>query len=60
MVMTNEPEGVKDLKKHRQAYLRLGSWFVLGLGEFLRAAKAPEQQALLRLIGTLVEVPPFA
>ncbi|MCK1337694.1 hypothetical protein IVB38_17080 [Bradyrhizobium sp. 38] len=30
------------------------------LGEFLRDVKGPEQQALLRLIGTLVEVPPFA
>lgn len=30
------------------------------LGEFLRSGKGPEQQALLRLIGTLVEVPPFA
>jgi hypothetical protein len=30
------------------------------LGEFLRAGDGPEQQALLRLIGTLVEVPPFA
>jgi len=29
------------------------------LGEFLRSGKGPEQQALLRLIGTLVEVPPF-
>ncbi len=29
------------------------------LGEFLRDQKGPEQQALLRLIGTLVEVPPF-
>jgi len=27
------------------------------LGEFLRSGKGPEQQALLRLIGTLVEVP---
>jgi hypothetical protein len=26
----------------------------------LRDQKGPEQQALLRLIGTLVEVPPFA
>src|SRR4051794_26270519 len=31
----------------------------LELGEFLDA-KGPEQQALLRLIGTLVDVPPFA
>jgi hypothetical protein len=30
------------------------------LGQFLRDAKGPEQQALLRLIGTLVEVPPYA
>ena len=31
------------------------------LGEFLRhGAKGPEQQALLRLIATLVDVPPFA
>jgi hypothetical protein len=30
------------------------------LGEFLRSGKGPEQQALLRLIGTLVDVPPFA
>jgi hypothetical protein len=31
------------------------------LGEFLRSdVKGPEHQALLRLIGTLVDVPPFA
>src|SRR6187200_1482973 len=30
------------------------------LGEFLRSSNGPEQQALLRLIGTLVEVPPYA
>ena len=31
------------------------------LGEFLRSGNlSPEQQALLRLIGTLVEVPPYA
>jgi hypothetical protein len=31
------------------------------LGEFLRGdAKGPEHQALLRVIGTLVEMPPFA
>jgi hypothetical protein len=32
----------------------------LELGEFLRSGNGPEQQALLRLIGTMVEVPPFA
>jgi len=30
------------------------------LGASLRSGKGPEQQALLRLIGTLVEVPPSA
>ena len=30
------------------------------VGDFLRDGKGPEQQALLRLIGTLVEVPPYA
>jgi hypothetical protein len=30
------------------------------LGAFLREGAGPEQQALLRLIGTLVEVPPYA
>jgi hypothetical protein len=30
------------------------------LGEFLRSGDGPEQQALLRLIGALVEMPPFA
>lgn len=30
------------------------------LGAFLAAGNGPEQQALLRLIGTLVDVPPFA
>jgi hypothetical protein len=30
------------------------------LGDFLRDRKGPEQQALLRLVGTLVEEPPFA
>jgi hypothetical protein len=30
------------------------------LSDFLRQGNAPEQQALLRFIGTLVDVPPFA
>lgn len=32
----------------------------IDLGEFLLSGKGPEQQALLRLIATLVEVPPYA
>jgi hypothetical protein len=30
------------------------------LGDFLHAGRGPEHQALLRLIATLVDVPPFA
>lgn len=30
------------------------------LGDFLRSTHGPEQQALLRLIATLVDVPPYA
>lgn len=30
------------------------------LGEFLRSEEGPEQQAVLRLIGKLVDVPPYA
>jgi hypothetical protein len=30
------------------------------LGEFLRSPNGPEHQALLRLIGSLVDVPPYA
>ena len=30
------------------------------VGDFLRQTSGPEQQALLRLIATLVDVPPFA
>jgi hypothetical protein len=30
------------------------------LADFLRYAKGPEQQALLRLISTLVDMPPFS
>lgn len=30
------------------------------LGEFLRSGDGPERKALLRLIGTLVEIPPYA
>ena len=32
----------------------------IDLGKFLRGGNAPEQQALLRLIATLVDVPPYA
>jgi hypothetical protein len=37
-----------------------GKWSHIELTDFLRRGDGPEQQALLRLIGTLVDVPPFA
>lgn len=32
----------------------------IDLGDFLRLGNGPEQQALLRLIGKLVDIPPYA
>ena len=32
----------------------------IGVGDFLRRGDGPEQQALLRLIATLVDVPPYS
>lgn len=32
----------------------------MAVGDFLRRGEGPEQQALLRLIATLVQVPPYA
>lgn len=37
-----------------------GAVSCIDLGEFLSFGNGPEQQALLRLIGTLVDVPPYA
>jgi hypothetical protein len=45
---------------HKPNSLSGGQLSHIDVGEFLRSGKGPEQQALLRLIGTLVEVPPFA
>ena len=36
-----------------------GTVTILDLGSFLTFGNGPEQQALLRLIATLVEVPPY-
>ena len=55
-----EPEnghGFHHSPAQRSFWCRLSH---IALGEFLRSGNGPEQQALLRLIGTLVEVPPYA
>ena len=37
-----------------------GNVTVIDLGAFLSTGRGPEQQALLRLVATLVDVPPYA
>lgn len=46
----HEPNGPSG---GRHSHIELGSFLTTAVGK-------PEQQALLRLIGTLVEVPPYA
>jgi hypothetical protein len=53
-----EPENGHAFIVHQPNAPSGGRLSHLELGDFLRAA-GPEQQALLRLIGTLVEVPPY-
>lgn len=56
-----EPENGHAFVIHQPNAPSGGRLSHIELGEFLRSdPKGPEHQALLRLIGTLVEVPPFA
>lgn len=55
-----EPENGQAFIIHQPNAPSGGRVSHIELGEFLRSGKGPEQQALLRLIGTLVDVPPFA
>lgn len=56
-----EPAGGNAFIIHQPNAPSGGRLSHIELGEFLRAEpKGPEHQALLRLIGTLVEVPPYA
>jgi hypothetical protein len=55
-----EPAGGKAFIIHQPNAPAGARLSPIELGEFLRRGDGPEQRALLRLIGTLVEVPPFA
>jgi hypothetical protein len=56
-----EPESGHAFIIHQPTSPSGGRLSHIELGDFLRtSAGRPEQQALLRLIGTLVDVPPFA
>jgi hypothetical protein len=55
-----EPENGRAFIIHQPNAPSGGRLSHIELGEFLRSANGPEQQALLRLIGTLVDVPPFS
>ena len=55
-----EPENGNAFIIHQPNAPSGGRLSHIELGEFLRSGKGPEQQALLRVIGTLVEVSPFS
>jgi hypothetical protein len=55
-----EPADGRAFVIHQPVSQSGGKLSHIELGEFLRNGKGPEQQALLRLIGTLVEVPPYS
>jgi hypothetical protein len=58
--LSREPENGHAFVIHQPNAPSGGHLSHIELGEFLRSEKGPEQQALLRLIGSLVELPPFA
>ncbi len=55
-----EPENGHAFVIHQPNAPSGGRLSHIELGTFLKEGRGPEHQALLRLIGTLVEVPPFA
>ena len=55
-----EPTNGRALITHQPNAPSGGRLSHIELGEFLRTGSGPEQQALLRLIATLVDVPPYA
>ena len=59
--LDREPENGRAFIIHQPNAPSGGRLSHIELGAFLQGgAKGPEHQALLRLIGTLVEVPPYA
>lgn len=55
-----EPESGHAFVIHQPNAPSGGRLSHIELGVFLRDGAGPEKQALLRLIGTLVDVPPFS
>jgi len=55
-----EPENGQAFVIHQPNAPSGGRLSHIELGAFLATGNGPEQQALLRLIGTLVDVPPFS
>ena len=55
-----DPSDARAVVIHEASRPSGGKVDVIDLNIFLNAANGPEQQALLRLIGTLVDVPPYA
>ncbi len=55
-----EPENGHAFVIHQPNAPSGGRLSHIELGAFLRDGTGPEHQALLRLIGTLVDVPPYA
>jgi hypothetical protein len=55
-----EPTNGRALIIHQPNGPSGGKLSHIELSDFPRQGNGPEQQALLRLIGTLVDVPPFA
>jgi hypothetical protein len=58
--LAREPENGRAFVIHQPTAPSGGRLSHFELGEFLRKGTGPEQQALLRLIATLVDVPPYA
>lgn len=58
--LAREPENGRAFVIHQPTTPSGGRLQHIELGEFLRKGGGPEQQALLRLIGTLVDIPPYA
>lgn len=58
--LAREPENGRAFVIHQPTAPSGSRLNHIELGVFLRSATGPEQQALLRLIGTLVDVPPYA
>ena len=58
--LAREPENGNAFILHQPNAPSGGRLSHIELSDFLRSGNGPEQQALVRLIGTLVDVPPFA